>query len=247
MSTTREALNTSSPRRKPGSRCLIRLDSGLRPQGAGRGCKAAEAATTTLRRNDECGRVQCFPCERGLSLIELLVFIVVVGIAVSGVLSVYSLNARSSADPMVQKQALAIAESLLEEVLAKPYTYCDPDDAQADTATSSTIGPTGCATTPEGMGAEGVEDRYSNLTPYDNVNDYNNFSMTGIRDLNGDDVDGLAGYSATIQVQPVADFNGIVPAVPGDNETLLVTVTVTAPGNHSVSLSGYRTRYAPNF
>jgi len=60
--------------------------------------------------------------QRGFSLIELLVFIVVVGIAVSGVLSVYSLNARSSADPMVQKQALAIAESLLEEVLAKPYT-----------------------------------------------------------------------------------------------------------------------------
>lgn len=186
--------------------------------------------------------------QRGLSLIELLVFIVVVGIAVSGVLSVYSLNARSSADPMVQKQALAIAESLLEEVLAKPYTYCDPDDAQADTATSSAIGPTGCATTPEGMGAEGVEDRYSNLTPYDNVNDYNSFPvMTGIRDLNGDDVAGLAGYTASVQVRPVANFNGIVPVVPGDNETLLVTVTVTAPGNHGVSLSGYRTRYAPNF
>jgi MSHA pilin protein MshD len=180
--------------------------------------------------------------QRGLSLIELLVFIVVVGIAVSGVLSVYSLNARSSADPMVQKQALAIAESLLEEVLAKPYTYCDPDDDAVETALSSAD----CAT-PEGMGTDGVEDRYSNLTPYDNVNDYNNFSMTGIRDLNGDDVDGLGGYSATIQVQPVADFNGIVPAVSGDNETLLVTVTVTAPGNHSVSLSGYRTRYAPNF
>ena len=185
--------------------------------------------------------------ERGLSLIELLVFIVVVGIAVSGVLSVYSLNARSSADPMVQKQALAIAESLLEEVLAKPYTYCDPDDAQADTAISSAIGPTGCATTPEGMGAEGVEDRYSNLTSYDNVNDYNGFSMNGIDDLTGTAIAGLAGYTASVQVQPVADFNGIVSVVPGDNETLLVTVPVTAPGNHSVSLSGYRTRYAPNF
>ncbi|WP_059758301.1 prepilin-type N-terminal cleavage/methylation domain-containing protein [Thiobacillus denitrificans] len=180
--------------------------------------------------------------QRGLSLIELLVFIVVVGIAVTGVLSVYSLNARSSADPMVRKQALAIAESLLEEVLAKPYTYCDPDDADANTASS----PAGCATTPEGMGAEGVEDRYSNVTPYDNVNDYNGFSMTGIDDLTGTAIAGLAGYTASVQVQPVADFNGIVPVVPGDNETLLVTVTVTGPGNHSVSLSGYRTRYAPN-
>ena len=182
--------------------------------------------------------------QRGLSLIELLVFIVVVGIAVSGVLSVYSLNARSSADPMVQKQALAIAESLLEEVLAKPYTYCDPDDDAVETALSSAD----CAT-PEVMGPETAqgETRYANLTPYDNVNDYNGFSMNGIDDLTGAAMAGLAGYTASVQVQPIANFNGILPVVPGHNETLLVTVTVTAPGNHSVSLSGYRTRYAPNF
>ena len=180
--------------------------------------------------------------ERGLSLIELLVFIVVVGVAVTGVVSVFSLNARSSADPVVRKQAVAIAESLLEEVLSKPYTYCDPDDANAETATSSAIAPEGCATTPEGMGAEGVEDRYSNLTPFDNVNDYNGFSMVGIQDLTGATVDGLNAYSASIQVQSAGAFNAI-PA----GETLLVTVTVTAPGNHTVSLSGYRARYAPNF
>jgi MSHA pilin protein MshD len=183
--------------------------------------------------------------QRGLSLVELLVFIVVVGIAVSGVLSVYSLNVRSSADPMLRKQALAVAESLLEEVLAKPYTYCDPDDANVETATSSAIGPLGCATTPEVMGPENPsETRYANLTPFDNVNDYDDFSMlAGIVDLNGNAVAELNGYTANIQVQPPAiPLNGI-PA----GETLLVTVTVTAPGNQGVSLSGYRTRYAPNF
>ena len=175
---------------------------------------------------------------RGISLIELLVFIVVVGVAVTGVLSVYSQSARSSADPMVRKQAVAIAESLLEEVLAKPYTYCDPDDANAETAASSAD----CATTPEIPGPENAsESRYADLTPFDNVNDYDGFSMAGIVDLSGNAVAGLDGYSATIQVQPAGAFNG-VPA----GETLLVTVTVTGPGNHSVSLSGYRTRYAPN-
>jgi len=153
------------------------------------------------------------------------------------VLSVYSLNARSSADPMVRKQALAVAESLLEEVLAKPYTYCDPDDANVETASS----PAGCATIPEVMGPEAGETRYANLTPFDNVNDYNGFSMAGIVDLNNNPVAGLGGYTATVQVQPAGAFNGI-PA----GETLLVTVTVTAPGNQGVSLSGYRTRYAPN-
>ena len=177
--------------------------------------------------------------ERGLSLIELLVFIVVVGIAVTGVLSVFSLNARTSADPVVQKQALAIADSLLEEVLAQPYTYCDPDDANVETASSTA----GCATMAEtAMAPEAGETRYSNLTPYDNVNDYNGFAMTGIVDPSGNAVPDLNGYSASVQVQtpPVPLTN--IPA----GETLLVTVTVTGPGNRSVTLSGYRTRYAPN-
>ncbi len=187
--------------------------------------------------------------QRGISLIELLVFIIVVGVAVTGVVSVYSQNARASVDPVIRKQAMAIAESLLDEVLSKPYTYCDPNDAQADTATSAVIGPTGCATVVEGMGREVAqgETRYSATNPFDNVNDYNNFSMAGIEDITGVAIPGLEIYTATVQVQPVPDFNGIVPAVPGDNETLLVTVTVTAPNNQTLSLSGYRTRYAPNF
>src|SRR3569832_1753377 len=99
--------------------------------------------------------------ERGLSLIELLVFIVVVGIAVTGVLSVFSLNARTSADPVVQKQALAIAASLLEEVLAKPYTYCDPDDANVETASS----PADCAVSDTAMTREFGESRGSGRAP----------------------------------------------------------------------------------
>ena len=63
----------------------------------------------------------------------------------------------------------------------------------------------------------------------------------GIIDLTNTSVTGLNAYSATVQVQAAGAFNGI-PA----GETLRsLTVTVTGPGNHSISLSGYRTRYAP--
>lgn len=185
--------------------------------------------------------------QHGLSIIELLVFIVVVGIAVTGVLQVYSATSRTSADPMIRKQAMAVAESLLEEVLSKPYTYCDPDDAQADTATGAFIGPTGCATTTEaGIGREVAqgESRYSNTTPFDNVNDYHGFNMNagtnGIRDLTDTAIPGLGAYTATVRVQAAGAFNGI----PAGN-TLRVTVTVTAPGNQTIVLTGYRTRYAP--
>jgi MSHA pilin protein MshD len=176
--------------------------------------------------------------QRGLSLIELLVFIVVVGIAVTGVLSVYSLTSRTSVDPMIRKQAAAIAESLLEEVLGQSYTYCYPNDANVTTATSAA----GCATPP--VWPQPGTSRYSATAPYDSVLDYNGFTMPsppGIRDFTGSTITGLGGYSASVQVQPAGAFNGI-PA----GETLLVTVTVTGPGNFQVSLSGYRTRYAPN-
>ena len=175
--------------------------------------------------------------ERGLSLVELLVFIVVVGVAVTGVLAVYGQTARSSADPVVRKQALAVAESLLEEVLAQPYTYCDPDDANAATA----AGPGDCATLAEDPGPEAGEVRGAGLVPFDNVNDYDGLVLAGIRDVTGAAVPGLSGYTAAVQVQPAGAFNGI-PA----GETLRVTVTVTGPGNHSVVLDGYRTRHAPN-
>ena len=67
----------------------------------------------------------------GLSLVELVVFIVIVSVSIVGIFSVLNLATRTSADPVARKQALAIAESLLEEIELMPFTFCDPDDAGA--------------------------------------------------------------------------------------------------------------------
>src|SRR5688572_14376220 len=114
--------------------------------------------------------------ERGVTLVELIVFIVIVSTAVAGVLMTLDISNRSSTDPMIQKQALAVAEALLEEVQLQPFTYCDPDDPQAATAQSATVGATGCteAAAIEGAGAEstapyGPETRTSTTSPCDGV------------------------------------------------------------------------------
>jgi MSHA pilin protein MshD len=57
----------------------------------------------------------------GLSLIELLFFIVIVSIAVIGILGVMNLNTGHSADPLPRKQALAFAEAVLEEIESVPF------------------------------------------------------------------------------------------------------------------------------
>lgn len=174
---------------------------------------------------------------RGVSLIELLIFISIVSIALAAVLRVFVQAGSTSADPQVRRQALAIAESLLEEVALMPNTYCDSEDANAETATSSA----GCATAAEALGPEAGELR-SGLPSFDNVNDYHGFSMTGVTDLVGNAVAGLSAYSASVAVQ-AADLNTITAA---SGDALQITVTVTGPASTTVTLVGWRSRYAPN-
>lgn len=176
---------------------------------------------------------------RGLTLVELIVTIAIVGTGVAGILLVLNIAVRGSADPLIEKQALAIAESLLEEIQLMPFTYCDPDDANAATAASAA----GCATQVENIGPEPGETRTSATTPFDNVNDYHGFSMTGITDITGTAIAGLSAYSASVSVTQQA-MNG--PPNVAANESLLIAVTVNGPFNTTVRLEGYRTRYAPN-
>ena len=67
----------------------------------------------------------------GFTLVELIFFIVVVAVGLAGVLKVMEVNTRSSADPMVRKQVVALAESILEEVLQKEFS--DPDGLDGET------------------------------------------------------------------------------------------------------------------
>jgi MSHA pilin protein MshD len=71
------------------------------------------------------------PGQRGFTLIELIIFIVVISAGLAGILSVMNTVVKSSADPMVRKQTIAIAESLLEEILLKEYA----NPAGGDTGT----------------------------------------------------------------------------------------------------------------
>lgn len=57
--------------------------------------------------------------QAGITLIELVLYIVIVSVGIAGILSVMNVTTQHSADPMVRKQALAAAESLLEEILLK--------------------------------------------------------------------------------------------------------------------------------
>jgi MSHA pilin protein MshD len=177
--------------------------------------------------------------QRGLSLIETVIFIVVLGIGIAGLAVLYNQLTLASVDPLVRKQAVAIASSLMEEIQLRPFTFCDPDDAAVFTA----MAPGDC-TTQEGIGPEGPETRYG-PTFFDNVSDYAGPpDMIGsILDITGATITGLSGYSAQVRI---ATAGGDFPAAIPPDEALRITVTVTGPANTQVVLQGYRLRYAPN-
>lgn len=181
--------------------------------------------------------------QSGLTLIELIFFIVIVSGALAGVLSVLNVTTTSSADPLVRKTMLAIAQALLEEVQLLPFTYCDQDDANALTATSAVLGATGCATTVELNGPEPGETRSTGLALFDNVNDYHGLTLKPITDVTGN-IAPAAGYTAIFSVTNEAGF-GPAGLTPPSAAVLRIAVTVTKGGD-SFTLEGYRTRYAPN-
>lgn len=202
--------------------------------------RPTEMTTRTLTQRIPGTRLACgqHSRTRGISLIELIMFIVIVGVGLAGILGVMNLTNRSSADPLVQKQALAIAEAYLEEILAMPFTYCDPDDPAAADAQN-----TGDCTTPENIGAEGSETR-AGTPPFDNVSDYSALPPGVPASLDGTSIAGLGAYQVAVQIaeHSLTDGANPVPAA----ASLRVTVTVTGPANATVSIDGYRTRYAPN-
>ena len=178
----------------------------------------------------------------GMSLIELIVFIVVVSVGVVGLVSTINPLLRFSADPMQQKQLMAIAESLLAEALHQPYTWCDPDDATASMAQAYTD----CAVSQDKGGAAlttatpATESRYGAgpTTGFDNVADYGGFNSNDIDDAAGGNT--MTGYQAAVAVERAGTAFGLTD----NSAALAVTVTVTS-GVQTFSLTGYRFRYAP--
>jgi len=93
---------------------------------------------------------------RGMTLIELIVAIMIVGIGVGGVMIAFTSAVRSSSDPVLRKQMMAVAEGMMEEIRRMPFAVAAPAPSA------------GCA-----------------RKAFNDVRDYNGYATTGICDVNG--------------------------------------------------------------
>lgn len=115
--------------------------------------------------------------QTGMTLVELVITIVIVGIAAAALYSAMAAIGGRSADPMLRQQSLAIAEAYLEEILLQPFL--DPSNAV-------------CPAPP------------ASRANFDNVCDYNGLNDNGARDARGQAIAALANYRVQVTVTPQA-------------------------------------------
>lgn len=153
--------------------------------------------------------------QRGLTLIELIMFIVIVSVGLAGILLVINTVVKSSADPVVRKQSIAMADAILEEVLLKAYQ--NP---------AGGFVPTGCDT---------------QRALFDDVSDYACFDgSTAAKKILGDQM--IASSTTVLPDTFWAKVEVTAVTVSGASMKK-VTVTVTDPSNAVYALSGYRGNY----
>ena len=116
------------------------------------------------------GRRQFRQRQAGVTLVELIVALTLAGVILTSIWNAWTLLGRTSADPLVARQSLVVAQSLLREIELQPL----PGTAMA----GSTPGRTGFAS----------------------IADYDGLAMNGISDVEGTPVPGLEGYGATVSV-----------------------------------------------
>ncbi len=117
--------------------------------------------------------------QRGISLIELIMFIVIISVALTGILLVMTKVTSHSADPLLHKQAIAAAESLLEEIELQDFI----------SASGATVAVT----------------QANRNTAYHIVKDYDGFATSGVFPVSGAaGVAGLGSYNAKVTVTDTA-------------------------------------------
>ena len=65
----------------------------------------------------------------GFTLVEMIITIVIISVGLSGVLMTFQMVVKSSADPLITKQLISIAEAQMEGVLLKEFAAIVNDSA----------------------------------------------------------------------------------------------------------------------
>ena len=171
---------------------------------------------------------------QGYSLIELVVIIVVLAVALTGVTLVINQTVRQSPEALVQSRAMELAQAYMDEIITKRFDEnsgqggvprCDSSD-NAAVACTSTLGPD-----------TGEPSRQQ----YDDVDDYDNLTEAPPRSLVTGSV--LNPVYDGYQIQVSVTYAGSEISLANNRLAKRITISITTPLGNVLPVSAYRVNF----
>lgn len=162
---------------------------------------------------------------KGFSLVETVIAIVIISVAITGILIVFYNNAVKGTKPVLEIKAIELGQALMDEILFKRF--------DEDTPVEGGSIPLGVVN----IGTEGETLRQQ----FDDVDDYNGYvDGTGgepLKDSQGVALTGFTGFSRSVTVTFERPGNGVLPV----NNYKKITITITTPTGESFAFKGTKT------
>ena len=161
----------------------------------------------------------------GFTLIELIIGIVVFAIAMALLSSLLLPQAKRSVDPIFQRRATELANSLINEIQGK--AYCENATPWLAVCDSHNLGP----------------DNGEVRNLFDDVDDYDGLTIAQVHLNSSSSYQELyLNFSLSVKVFYDTDLNGLPDPV--DNwGAKLILVTVTTPNGEALDFASYRSNF----
>jgi len=167
--------------------------------------------------------------QRGFTLIELVVTMLIISIAALGVMYSLGLGLRHQSDSLWQAKAVALAESYMEEILARRYDEHSPLG-----------GPPPCSTTTVACSAPAAFGDGETRAEFDDVDDYDGLVEQPPLDVYGNPRADYDSYRVAVSVAYADAAQVASLGLDTATDAKLVTVTVSTPEGGAMTFSAWR-------
>jgi MSHA pilin protein MshD len=171
---------------------------------------------------------------RGFTLIEMIVVIVVLAVALTGVTLVIQRTVLQSPVALVQTRAMELAQAYLDEILTKRFDE-NTGNGGMPRCNSTDNGAQACtATIPSADPGETTRQSFDDVDDYDGLNEQPPVSI-------------VTGTASTIyddyRVQVSVAYAGTELGLVNNQMAKRITVTITTPLGTTIPVSAYRVNY----
>lgn len=191
------------------------------------GARSEAKTLTTQLRPVTCSQIG----NSGFTLVEMIVFIVVLAVGLSGVVLVINRTLLDAPEALINTRAMEISQLYLDEILTKKY---DENTPQGGSPPCDSPGNPAC-TAAAGFGTdpgEAARDRY------DDVDDYHNPGFQPVADANGNALPNYTDYEVRIDVTYAGTELGLA-----SRRAKRISLTIRTPRNQQIPVTVYRTNF----